>query len=751
MANLCWTLALVSVCASCNPPTASFGAERTLNAEQRKLQWSVSNEARLMIQAGAGDWSAPTPAGWEVLPPAPERFRHLLWRVAGQPESECYLTVGVAGGLDANIGRWYGQFGQEKPSDAAIEALPAITLLGKPGHVLELTGTYTTGGRAREGFAMLLAYEVDGESVTTVKFTGPQAVIAAHKQAFLSLVPTIAAKSAAGPVTPVAVSNGGVASSATGSQAQQDGGFDSDLPTGWEALPPEPARFRHMLWRVTGQPESECYLTLGVGGGLMANVTRWYGQFGKPAPDPAQLAALPNTTLLGKPGHLLELDGSYTASGKTRDGFAMLLVYEVDGDAVTTMKFTGPKDLVAKQKSAFLSLVASLRPKGAARPAASQPATNQPAAIQPGSAKPEAAPTPQATKPPAATGASDSSDYTADTPVGFDELPPEPARFRHLLWRVTGQPESECYLTVGVGGGLTANVNRWYGQFGKPAPDAAALAALPGVKMLGKPGRLLELQGSYTASGKTRDGFAMLLIYTIDGDNVTTLKFTGPKAVVEEHKFAFIALAGSVRAKAAGETAKPPALPTPTNAGPKDVVPPTPANAGPKDLVPSPPANTGPKDVVPPQPPIPTGHSGGGDAPFTAAVPAGWLSKAGSAKALHHTFGTGSEIYLGQLGNDLLANVNVWRGALGQAPLDAAGLAALPKTELLGPDAVLLDVAGKLEDQFSGKKLDDARMLLAAGIRDGTLVFVKCVGPATEIGPQREAFVKFCASIRRAP
>jgi hypothetical protein len=132
-------------------------------------------------------------------------------------------------------------------------------------------------------------------------------------------------------------------------------------------------------------------------------------------------------------------------------------------------------------------------------------------------------------------------------------------------------------------------------------------------------------------------------------------------------------------------------------------------------------------------------------------VPAGWQQKAGSAKALHYTFGTGSEIYLGQLGNDLLANVNVWRGSLGQAPLDAPGLAALPKTELLGPDAVLLDIAGKMEDQFSGKKIDDARMLLAAGVRDGTLVFVKCVGKASEIGPQREAFVKFCASIRRAP
>ena len=88
---------------------------------------------------------------------------------------------------------------------------------------------------------------------------------------------------------------------------------------------------------------------------------------------------------------------------------------------------------------------------------------------------------------------------------------------------------------------------------------------------------------------------------------------------------------------------------------------------------------------------------------------------------------------------------------MGQAPLDAAGLAALPKAELLGPDAVLLDMQGKLEDQFSGKKIDDARMLLVAGVRDGTLVFVKCVGPQGEVGPQRAAVLQFCASIRRAP
>jgi hypothetical protein len=486
--------------------------------------------------------------------------------------------------------------------------------------------------------------------------------------------------------------------------------WTSETPAGFESLPPAPERFRHLLWQVKGEPDTECYLTAGVAGGLNANVARWFGQFDKPTLSASAIDALPAITVLGIQGHLLELNGTYTTSGKKRNGFAMLLAFAVDGDLVTTVKFTGPEALVERHKAAFQSLVGSIRATGVGftNP---KPANNN--------AGPTAGPAAGPTK-------SSSAEFTAVSPLCFEELPPAPERFRHLLWRVKGEPETECYLTVGVGGGLRANIDRWFGQFGQSVPDAAVLAASQKVSLLGKVGQLLELSGTFTAAGKAREGYSMLLVYTVENDQVTTLKFTGAKDVVAKHKDEFLTLSGSITA----------GLATVKTTADTEVV--------------KQPVSLAPAEATPPKE-APADHKNEGSAPFVAAVPKDWQPKANSSKALHYSFGQGSEIYLGQLGNDLLANINVWRGSLGQPPIEAADLVTMPKVELLGPDAVLLEITGKLEDPFTGKKLDDARLLLAAGVRDGTLVFVKCLGPASEVLAQRAAFVQFCESIRRAP
>ncbi len=322
---------------------------------------------------------------------------------------------------------------------------------------------------------------------------------------------------------------------------------------------------------------------------------------------------------------------------------------------------------------------------------------------------------------PPASGQNDPHDskprqWSGTTPAGWESLPAEPARFRHAQWKVTGEPQTDCYLTVGVGGGVPGNLKRWYSdQFGiatVPAPEA-----LPVAELAGRAGRLAEITG--TLGGKP--GQAALIAFYHDGDQVTSLKFTGPESIVLGNKDKFMALAKSVRSSTASADAKaPPIEPgTPMPASHPDIG--TAANGG----------------TAPPA----TG-------PFTATIPAGWTAKAGSARWQHHTFGAGGEVYVGQLGGTLAQNFEIWRGEFQLGALDDAAIAALPKVAFLGDDSVLLDLAGKFRS-FTGKEIADARVLVAARHEAGATVFVKLVGTAAEVAPHLEAFRQFCGSLRR--
>ncbi len=309
--------------------------------------------------------------------------------------------------------------------------------------------------------------------------------------------------------------------------------------------------------------------------------------------------------------------------------------------------------------------------------------------------------------------------WTGDTPAGFETQPANPAKFRDAVWRVAGNPDTEIYLTAAVGGGVAMNMGRWYSQQ-FALPQVPALESLPIVELAGNPARLAELKGTYM--GKA--GWAALVAFRATGDQLMTLKFTGPEAAVFGNKDKFSALAKSLRQASAS--------PNP-NAPPIDPNTPMPANH---------PATGAASPGASPPPPAAS--------PFTATVPAGWTAKAGSSKPLHHTFGKSGEVYVSQLGGTLKSSLDIWRGEMGQkAPLTDAELAALPKIAFLGEDAVLLDLSGDLQGMT--RHLSGARLLLAARADGGSIAFVKLVGTADEVGSQLDAFRAFCGSIRRAP
>ncbi|HEX6814021.1 MAG TPA: hypothetical protein VF384_20525, partial [Planctomycetota bacterium] len=230
-------------------------------------------------------------------------------------------------------------------------------------------------------------------------------------------------------------------------------------------------------------------------------------------------------------------------------------------------------------------------------------------------------------------------------------------------------------------------------------------------------GRLVDLAGTFNG----KPGIGMLLAFFAEADKVTSLKFTGPEAIVKQNREQFLAVAKSLRMEAS-----------------QAKQPPRPEQAA---------GTTSGSE-------LPAGHPGagtaGGTAGFTATVPSGWTVKAPSHRALHYTFGSEGEVYLSQLGGTLRPTLDIWRGELGLGAMSDAEYQALSKVKMLGGEGTLLDVAGDFRS-MSGKEIAAARLLVAALVDGGSITFVKLVGKATEVEAQREGLLQFLGSLRRTP
>lgn len=139
---------------------------------------------------------------------------------------------------------------------------------------------------------------------------------------------------------------------------------------------------------------------------------------------------------------------------------------------------------------------------------------------------------------------------------------------------------------------------------------------------------------------------------------------------------------------------------------------------------------------------------------FQYALPSGWEVVPPTQFRHINTRVAGvpnAECYLtflpGDGGGDL-PNVNRWRGEMGLPPVDAAAVAALPRTTLLGQPALLTDLTGSFTS-MSGAKIDEARMLGVLLTQQGMpgALFVKFVGPTAVVSQNVDAFEAFVASI----
>jgi hypothetical protein len=110
-----------------------------------------------------------------------------------------------------------------------------------------------------------------------------------------------------------------------------------------------------------------------------------------------------------------------------------------------------------------------------------------------------------------------------------------------------------------------------------------------------------------------------------------------------------------------------------------------------------------------------------------------------------------AECYLTLLNGDaggLAANVNRWRTQMSQPALSADEIAALPRCELLGREAVLLDVEGTWTGMSGADRAEGRRLVGALLVQPDGSAFLKMVGPAELIAGEVERFKAVARSLR---
>jgi hypothetical protein len=275
-------------------------------------------------------------------------------------EADVAITAfpGSTGGQDANLNRWRGQVGL--PAQSPDEVGAAVEKLSSNGLEIVLVD-YVGGGKRLVG--AIVPY---GGNSWFFKLMGPDALVAAQKDAFREFLHTV---KEAGPSTtppPATVSaNGGalpeghpsIGGTPAGPSAPVNmadtavptatgSGLTWTAPTTWAVKPNGSMRKGSFAVKGAGG-DADLAITAfpGATGGLEANLNRWRGQVGLPPQAPAEVTAAVEKFS----SHGLEfLVVDYANGGNRLVG--AIVPY---GGNSWFFKLMGPDATVAGQKDAF--------------------------------------------------------------------------------------------------------------------------------------------------------------------------------------------------------------------------------------------------------------------------------------------------------------------------------------------------------------------------------------------------------------
>jgi len=288
------------------------------------------------------------PPDWETLPRT--RMRYINFRVAGHHDAECYLTIipGKGGGIAENVNRWRRQFSLPVLSEEEIRSLPTRNLLRHKAVYIEIEGTFygMRNDFEKINYKLIGLILSQAGGAVFVKMVGPSEVLDAEKKNFKQFY------------TSLRVSD--VGNNPSGPSAAE--GLEWKAPHRWQLQPDLPMRLVSYL---TGDRRlTECYITIlaGDGGGIAANVNRWYGQMARPALSENKIKQLDKLHILEQHATLVEIKGDFSGMvGPTRPDYMLLGVLSQIPEKLVSIKMIGPENEVQKERENFIKFCKSLK------------------------------------------------------------------------------------------------------------------------------------------------------------------------------------------------------------------------------------------------------------------------------------------------------------------------------------------------------------------------------------------------------
>jgi hypothetical protein len=311
-------------------------------------------------ESGGLTWTAPVE--WKAKPGSAMRKGSYSVGPDGGAQADLAITAfpGDVGGDLANVNRWLGQLGRPAIAEAQLGA----TLTALPAAALDMKVVDLAGGTPEAPLRMLGAIVPHAGATWFFKLTGPDALVAREKPAFLSFLQTVQASAAsaasvsAAPAAPAAPTAAAPADM-TGSPvvAAAGPGLKWTMPAHWQTKPASSMRKATFVMSSADGTRAELAVTAFPGdvGGELPNVNRWRGQLGLPPLAPTDLpVAITRVTTNGLAVTLVD----FTGGGPTPQRLLGAMVpYE---GATWFFKLMGPEALVATEKPAFLEFIQSL-------------------------------------------------------------------------------------------------------------------------------------------------------------------------------------------------------------------------------------------------------------------------------------------------------------------------------------------------------------------------------------------------------
>lgn len=284
-------------------------------------------------------------------------------------------------------------------------------------------------------------------------------------------------------------------------------------PDGWTSVPPSEMRVASFnVTNANGKTADVSIVPLsGMGGGDAPNVNRWRGQVGlAPTTDDQIQSSAENVEAAGQPAVLYDLGGATTR--------ILGVIQHRDDNNSWFYKMTGDPGLVEQQKPVFIAFLKSL----------SFTTSQAQAQLPPG--HPDIGGMDNSAGP-----ISHEGQPNWQVPAGWTEV--SGGQFLIAKFTIAGDNSANAAVNVssatGVGGGLSANVNRWRGQLGMQPIDSPSTTSLT---INGGAAQIVDLTGTDARTGKPSE---ILAVIVTEPNATWSYKLMGDPKIVAAQKDAF--------------------------------------------------------------------------------------------------------------------------------------------------------------------------------------------------------------------